>query len=103
MNRILHLVLKHKWYDMIVSGEKTEEYRELKPYWSKRLFKMVDGKAELKYVSVCFHRGYTNETTTFMLDGWDIGKGKHEWGANMYKYYYILKLGKNLDMFIKTI
>ena len=35
--KILDLVLKHKWYDMIASGEKREEYREIKPYWFKRL------------------------------------------------------------------
>jgi hypothetical protein len=30
--KTLNLVLKKKWYDMIESGEKTEEYRELKSY-----------------------------------------------------------------------
>lgn len=35
--KILDLVLKGKWYDMIASGQKTEEYREIKPYWEKRL------------------------------------------------------------------
>lgn len=34
---ILHLNLKKKWFDMIVSGEKKEEYREIKPYWIHRL------------------------------------------------------------------
>lgn len=33
----LKLVLKKKWFDMIASGEKTEEYREIKPYWIHRL------------------------------------------------------------------
>ncbi len=32
------LVLKRRWYDMIHSGEKREEYREITPYWIKRLF-----------------------------------------------------------------
>ena len=36
MNETLHLPLKAKWYDMIESGEKTEEYRVTKPYWIKR-------------------------------------------------------------------
>lgn len=36
---ILPLVLKKKWYDLIVSGEKQEEYREAKPYWNKRINK----------------------------------------------------------------
>lgn len=35
---ILSLVLKKKWYDMIASGEKREEYRAATPYWSKRLW-----------------------------------------------------------------
>lgn len=35
--KILDLVLKHQWYDLIEDGVKTEEYRELKPYWIKRL------------------------------------------------------------------
>ena len=35
--KTLDLVLKKKWFDMIASGEKTEEYREIKPYWESRL------------------------------------------------------------------
>ena len=34
--KILNLPLKAKWYKMIESGIKTEEYREIKPYWIKR-------------------------------------------------------------------
>lgn len=34
---VLTLVVSKQWFDMIVSGEKTEEYREIKPYWIKRL------------------------------------------------------------------
>jgi ASC-1-like (ASCH) protein len=30
--------LKKEWFDKIKSGEKTIEYREVKPYWSKRLY-----------------------------------------------------------------
>ena len=29
--------LKAQWYEMIESGVKTEEYREIKPYWNQRL------------------------------------------------------------------
>lgn len=35
--KVLHLTLKKKWFDMIASGEKVEEYREIKPYWIDRL------------------------------------------------------------------
>lgn len=34
---MLILPIKKKWYDMILSGEKTEEYREIKPYYDNRL------------------------------------------------------------------
>ena len=37
MNNILHLVLKKKWYDMIESGEKTEEYRDINYLYCSRL------------------------------------------------------------------
>lgn len=33
----LCFVLKRHWYDLIESGEKPEEYREITPYWIKRL------------------------------------------------------------------
>lgn len=34
--KILHLTLKRKWFDLIASGEKKEEYREIKEYWKIR-------------------------------------------------------------------
>ena len=46
-DRILHLTLKRKWYEMVASGIKTEEYREIKPYWEKRL---LDYKSLSDYV-----------------------------------------------------
>ena len=33
--------LKKEWFDKIKSGEKTHEYREIKPYWEKRITKEV--------------------------------------------------------------
>jgi len=35
--KVLRLVLKREWFDMIASGEKREEYRTINPYWAKRL------------------------------------------------------------------
>ena len=62
---VLDLVVSKQWFDMIVSGEKTEEYREIKPYWIKRL---VDRKTvvygELEYISytyVRFFHGYAKK------------------------------------------
>lgn len=39
MEKILYLTLKKQWFDLISSGVKNEEYREIKPYWIKRLTK----------------------------------------------------------------
>ncbi len=38
-NKILHLNLKKMWFDLILCGEKKEEYREIKIYWLKRFLK----------------------------------------------------------------
>lgn len=35
--KVLKLVVSKQWFDMIASGEKTEEYRIIKDYWAKRL------------------------------------------------------------------
>lgn len=33
--------LKKEWFEKIKSGEKTHEYREVKPYWDKRFLKIA--------------------------------------------------------------
>jgi hypothetical protein len=35
----LKLILKTRWFDMVLSGQKDEDYREIKPYWVERLIK----------------------------------------------------------------
>lgn len=57
--KVLDLVLKGHWYDKIIRGEKTHEYREVKPYWEKRF--------QRDYDLVRFRRGYTNITATFKI------------------------------------
>lgn len=108
--KILHLVLKGKWYDMIQSGEKKEEYREIRPYWMSRLT-MCYGKGfrdckyrkcfekkclfERHFDAICFHRGYTSQTMLFKLEEITIGKGNPDWGAPDYEVF-ILKLGQKM-------
>jgi predicted phosphohydrolase len=38
----LILNVKRKWFDLIKSGIKTREFREIKPYWTKRLQRKYD-------------------------------------------------------------
>jgi hypothetical protein len=48
-HNLLHLVLKGKWYDMIANGSKKEEYREIKPYWVRRLCTMRKTRSAYDY------------------------------------------------------
>ena len=40
--------LKKEWYEKIKSGEKTVEYREVKPYWTNRIESVTHGKYHLR-------------------------------------------------------
>jgi hypothetical protein len=51
MKKVLHLNLYRKYFDQILKGEKTTEYREVTPYWSKRL----EGR---HYDVIQFRNGY---------------------------------------------
>ena len=43
-DKVLTVQIKKEWFDKIVSGEKTEEYREIKSYWVRRIFDMSRAK-----------------------------------------------------------
>ena len=80
--RILHLTLLRKWFEKIASGEKTKEFREIKPYWTKRL-------ENREYDEIWFKNGY-NKNSPFMKVEW---KGlKKENGK------YVILLGKVLEI-----
>lgn len=42
MSNNLQLSLKTKWFEMTKSGIKTEDYREITPYWVRRLVWIFD-------------------------------------------------------------
>lgn len=75
-DKILHLTLKKKWFDMILSGEKTDEYREIKPYWTKRLIPK-------KHTHICFTNGYGKNRPSFIIKYPELwqGFGLTRWGA----------------------
>lgn len=100
--KTLYLPLKKEWYEMIESGVKTEEYREIKPYWIDRLTKIkIDydlGKyvyADKGFTHIKFSYGYTKRTMTFECRGITIDKGRKEWGAPD-NDVFIIKLGKRI-------
>lgn len=105
MKKILYLPLKKEWYEMIERGVKTEEYREIKPYWSKRLtgydhplFSIRKGYQQANqngYTHVKFSYGYTKRTMTFEIERITIGAGNPKWGAPT-EFVFIIKLGKRI-------
>ena len=92
---VLHLTLKKRWFDLIASGEKTEEYRDLKAYWSTRLGRFRFGSTPR---AVKFVNGYgaSRPTVVVELSGISLGYGREEWGAPLCREVYILKLGRIL-------
>lgn len=96
---ILHLNLKKKWYEMIESGIKKEEYREIKPYWIKRLCASYsESSIEYKeYDSVKFIYGYTKRSMMFNIQEILVDTGNPEWGAEEGIKYFVIKLKERIE------
>lgn len=93
---ILPLVLKGKWYDMIASGEKKEEYRDAKPYWFKRIDKILISP---NMIVVAFSRGYKKQDMFFISDRIFLAEGSchPEWGESE-TLHYVIKLGERVEL-----
>lgn len=87
--KVLYLNISEPWYSMIASGEKTEEYREIKPHWIARLIanpsafylKIAEGKdIEVKPFTHAFIvNGYPKNNTPLIekeIESITIGKPK---------------------------
>lgn len=95
--KILNLVLKKRWFDLILKGVKKEEYRECKDYWKARL---VDEFGEFKDFDVVrFRLGYGKEAPTIDVEllGIDSGEPNIEWCEGDEKWCYRIKLGRILN------
>jgi len=68
--KILHLTLKKKWFNMILSGDKPEEYREIKPYWTKRLSRTGIDRIFIPkdFDVVSFTNGYGKDSPSFLIE-----------------------------------
>lgn len=110
---MLILPIKKKWYDMILSGWKEEEYREIKQYYTSRFINMMYGysvklqneeihmihrflrenRESTKEYEVMFRNGYSAKSPSFIAKvSLSIGTGKEEWGAEPGKEYYVLRI-----------
>jgi len=55
IKKILKLTIKKQWFDLILSGKKTHEYREVKKHWDSRLYK---NRNLIMYDEILFINGY---------------------------------------------
>ena len=86
MGKILYLNLYKKWFLQILSGKKKEEYRNLTPYWTKRLLD-EDGKPK-KYDFIVFRNGYNKNAPEMKVEFLGVKKKDKE---------LIIRLGKIIE------
>jgi len=88
---MLTLPINKKWFDMIVSGEKKEEYRDYTHYYTSRFH--IEPSYEELVLKCILRNGYSNKSPSIGIDYTiEIGCGKIEWGAEVNKKYIILKI-----------
>lgn len=89
---------------MILSGKKTAEYREIKPFWIKRLWCHFfdEGSESKEFTHVHLfnggHFGAGVPNTKFECNGITIGVPKPEWSDNAQGNHFIIHLGKNVEI-----
>lgn len=88
---MLTLPIKKRWFDMIVSGEKLEEYRDDTPYYAGRF-----GVSELlhKPLNVCFRKGYRADSPKIYCTVIPCRRfgAKPEWGGDPDKLCWVLQI-----------
>lgn len=86
------LPIKKKWFKMIKTGEKKEEYREIKPYYNSRFIHFLKSYTP---IHVRFRNGYSRQSPCVdVLCRISIGEGVEKWGAQTGKKYYVLHIEK---------
>lgn len=105
--KVLTLSVKKEWFDKILSGEKKEEYREIKPYWIKRLTTNCEvvydvvaetycGKVLYRpYTHVLFINGYGDDKPRIEkeIESIDIDRPRKGWCPDEFlgKEYFVIR------------
>lgn len=97
---MLTLPIKKKWFEMILSGEKKEEYRDRSRYYHQRFWPYLgqykNGETDewkRREVTIRFRNGYSSDSRSFVaVCTIDTGQGRPEWGAEPGKNYYRLQI-----------
>ena len=106
--KILHATLEAKWFHMILSGIKKEEYQTIKPYWIKRLLnadfeddrQFVFDDNQRDYDAIQFTNGYGTHAPRIRMHyhGVKVGNTKPEWSAGYMTEVFVLSLGKIIEI-----
>ena len=84
------LPIKKTWFDMICRGEKMEEYREIKPYYTSRFNGFIGTNRQ---ILIRLRNGYEKDSPYVdVLCRIYIDCGREDWGAEKDKRYYALKI-----------
>ena len=86
---MLTLPTKKKWFDMILSGEKREEYRDGTRYYESRFDKYIGIPVQIR-----FRNGYRKDSPSFVrtvIPHYRRG-GHPKWGAKPDKDYIVLTI-----------
>ena len=76
--KVLTLSVKKEWFDKILSGEKKEEYREIKPYWIKRLTTNCEVVYDVVAETYCGKVLYRPYTHVLFINGYGDDKPRVE-------------------------
>lgn len=76
--KVLTLSVKKEWFDKIVSGEKKEEYREIKPYWIKRLTTNCEVVYDVVAETYCGKVLYRPYTHVLFINGYGANRPRIE-------------------------
>ena len=68
--KVLTITVIKQWFDMIVAFEKTEEYREIKPYWIKRLTTNCEVEYDVALETYCGKVLYRPYTHVLFINGY---------------------------------
>ena len=68
--KVLTLTVSKQWFDMIVADEKIEEYREIKPYWIKRLTTNCEVEYDVALETYCGKVLYRPYTHVLFINGY---------------------------------
>lgn len=85
---MLTLPIKKQWFDMILAGEKKEEYRTASFHYNSRFLKYQNEEIE-----ICLRNGYAATSPTIIaIVIPTVGVGKVAWGGEKGKVCWVLEI-----------